>query len=61
MPASARPGLLGQPERYSYYAGNPTLENVNIGFRVASTPEPSTGLLVLAGLSGLALRQRRRG
>ena len=30
------------------------------GFRVASIPEPSTGLLVSAGLAGLALRRRLR-
>ena len=30
-----------------------------IGFRVASVPEPSTGLLVLLGLSGLLLKRRK--
>ena len=40
---------------------SPTLEIDNIGFRLASIPEPSTGLLVLTGLCGLALRRRRRG
>jgi formylglycine-generating enzyme required for sulfatase activity len=30
-----------------------------IGFRVASVPEPSTGLLVVLGLSGLLLRRRK--
>jgi formylglycine-generating enzyme required for sulfatase activity len=29
------------------------------GFRVASVPEPSTGLLVVLGLSGLLLRRRK--
>ncbi len=32
----------------------------NLGFRVASVPEPSTGLLVLSGLAGLTLRRRLR-
>ena len=27
---------------------NPTIENINVGFRVASVPEPSTGVLVVA-------------
>ena len=40
---------------------NPAGEYSSIGFRVASIPEPSTGLLVLTGLGGLALRHRRRG
>ena len=31
------------------------------GFRVASVPEPSTGLLVLLGLSGLLLKRRKTG
>ena len=42
----------------------PTLEIDNIGFRLASVPEPSAGsagLLALTGLGGLALRRRRRG
>ena len=38
---------------------NPTDENVSFGFRVASVPEPSTGLLVVLGLSGLLLRRRK--
>ena len=49
-------------------AGSPTLgahpdtELYFIGFRVASAiPEPSTGLLVMTGLLGLAYRQRRHG
>lgn len=43
---------------------SPTLEIDNIGFRLASVPEPSAGsagLLALGGLGGLALRSRRRG
>jgi hypothetical protein len=39
----------------------PSGESAIVGFRVASIPEPSTGLLVLAGLGSLALRRRRRG
>ena len=31
------------------------------GFRVASVPEPSTGLLVVLGLSGFLLRRRKTG
>ena len=31
------------------------------GFRVASVPEPSTGLLVVLGLSGLLLKRRKTG
>jgi formylglycine-generating enzyme required for sulfatase activity len=38
---------------------NPALENPGVGFRVASIPEPSTALLVLTGLLGLAARRRR--
>jgi formylglycine-generating enzyme required for sulfatase activity len=46
--------VVGQavPGDEGYYFGN-------IGFRVASVPEPSTGLLVLLGLSGLLLRRRK--
>ena len=33
----------------------------NGGFRVASVPEPSTGLLVVLGLSGLLLKRRKTG
>ena len=33
----------------------------DVGFRVASVPEPSTGLLVLLGLSGLLLKRRKTG
>ena len=50
----------------SYYLGawsrsldSPSYEVNFFGFRVASVPEPSTGLLVLLGLSGLLLRRRK--
>ena len=38
---------------------NPSFEYDDLGFRVASIPEPGTGLLVMTGLLGLAYRQRR--
>ncbi len=38
---------------------NPSGGGNVIGFRVASVPEPSTGLLVVLGLSGLLLRRRK--
>ena|SRR5262249_6720724 len=38
----------------------PTLESETWGFRVAMIPEPSTGLLVIAGLLGLAGWRRAR-
>lgn len=38
-----------------------TGEFIDSGFRVASIPEPSTGLLALTGLTGLALGRRVRG
>ena len=41
--------------------GLPASENASNGFRVASVPEPSTGLLVLLGLSGLLLKRRKTG
>ena len=40
---------------------DPTSEDSYSGFRVASVPEPSTGLLVLLGLSGLLLKRRKTG
>jgi hypothetical protein len=46
---------------YRNIVGNPTDELINIGFRVASVPEPSTGLLVVLGLSGLLLKRRKTG
>ena len=39
----------------------PTNEDSRYGFRVASVPEPSTGLLVVLGLSGLLLKRRKTG
>jgi formylglycine-generating enzyme len=41
-------------ESSTFGFGDPTFENYNVGFRVAMVPEPNTGLLVLAGLLGLA-------
>ena len=43
------------------YSSSPTDEDSRYGFRVASVPEPSTGLLVLLGLSGLLLKRRKTG
>jgi formylglycine-generating enzyme len=40
---------------------DPTSGGYFTGFRVASIPEPSTGLLLMTGLLGLAYRQRRHG
>ena len=40
---------------------DPTDEYSRYGFRVASVPEPSTGLLVVLGLSGLLLKRRKTG
>ena len=40
---------------------SPTAEGSGYGFRVASVPEPSTGLLVVLGLSGLLLKRRKTG
>lgn len=40
--------------------GTPTDQVEFVGFRVAMVPEPGTGLLLSAGLLGLALRARRR-
>ena len=40
---------------------NPSYEFYKYGFRVASVPEPSTGLLVVLGLSGLLLKRRKTG
>ena len=47
---------LGASSRFSY---NPPYETFDFGFRVASVPEPSTGLWVLLGLGGLLLKRRK--
>ena len=43
------------------YVAAPASEFSSLGFRVASLPEPGTGLLVAAGLLGVAGWRRRRG
>ena len=53
---SASSTYLGASNSLNY---SPTVELYSFGFRVASVPEPSTGLLVLLGLSGLLLRRRK--
>jgi formylglycine-generating enzyme len=40
---------------------HPFLDYLNVGFRLVLVPEPSTGLLVIAGLVGFAVRRRIRG
>ena len=45
-------------QAHSRYFNHPTSEYNNIGFRVASVPEPTT--LLLLGLGGLILRRKRR-
>jgi formylglycine-generating enzyme required for sulfatase activity len=39
----------------------PSVENYSYGFRVASVPEPASGLLVLLGLSAVLRRRRKPG
>jgi formylglycine-generating enzyme len=39
--------------------GGPTLEGSSVGFRVASIPEPGTGLLLMLGMLGIASWRRR--
>ena len=48
--------ILDASSRSSY---DPSGEIYSSGFRVAGVPEPSTGLLVVLGLSGLLLRRRK--
>ena len=43
----------------SRFSIDPSYVFESFGFRVASVPEPSTGLLVVLGLSGLLLRRRK--
>jgi len=42
-------------------SSGPTAESINLGFRVASVPEPSTyALLVMTGAGALWMTRRRR-
>jgi formylglycine-generating enzyme required for sulfatase activity len=51
---------LGQRLAASFRARDlPTFEGESTGFRVASIPEPSVGLLVMTGMLGLAAWRRR--
>lgn len=43
-----------------WISNNPAAESIDVGFRVASIPEPGTGLLVMTGMLGLAGWRRRR-
>jgi hypothetical protein len=51
-------GYLGASHRSG---SDPTNEDDDRGFRVASVPEPSSGLLVLLGLSAVLRRRRKPG
>ena len=51
-------GILDASSRFDIVPSN---VSTDFGFRVASVPEPSTGLLVLLGLSGLLLKRRKTG
>ena len=51
-------GVLSSTNRASFA---PTTENPNIGFRVASVPEPSTYALLLLGAGAMYLWKRRQG
>ena len=51
-------GVLSSTNRASFA---PTIENPNIGFRVASVPEPSTYALLLLGAGAMYLWKRRQG
>ena len=50
-------GILAASFRFGTY---PQSEASNAGFRVAMIPEPSTGLLVMAGMLGLAAWRKRK-
>jgi PEP-CTERM putative exosortase interaction domain len=39
---------------------SPDARSPDIGFRVASVPEPATGVLLLVGLAGFACRHRQK-
>jgi hypothetical protein len=39
----------------------PSLEAADFGFRVATLPEPGSGLLLIMGMLGLAAAHRQRG
>jgi len=45
---------------FTQFIDTPDNEHHNLGFRLLMIPEPSTGLLVLAGLLGLGVRRRVR-
>ena len=53
--AGGDPTMLGAAFRSQ---NGPDAESLNLGFRLAMVPEPSTGLLVIAGLLGLSARTR---
>ena len=53
-------GLAGDLAASTRLDTDPASGLWSIGFRVAMIPEPSTGLLVSAGLLGIAVRRRRR-
>jgi len=44
---------------FTQYSGAPEGESGLQGFRIAMVPEPDTGLLVMLGVLGLAIRRRR--
>jgi len=44
---------------YRRLVDRPTSEDDDVGFRVAMIPEPGTGLLLMTGMAGLAMRRRR--
>ena len=55
---STASGTLAASYRESW---TPGFQYYDMGFRVASVPEPSAGLLVVLGLSGLLLKRRKTG